>query len=310
MQPKAIQELFDTHGRMNAILGVEIPNTTGINQTTIPYYYIDPPTEIIKNSDPMAPIGTAADGTQIWKVTHNGVDTHTIHFHMFNVQVINRVGWDGAIRPPDGNELGWKESVRMNPLEDAIVALRPIVPNVPWDLPNSVRLMDVTSPAGSTTGFTGVDPLNQPAPVTNQLVNFGWEYVWHCHLLGHEENDMMRPIIFALAPKVPGRPTATAAPGRTVNVAFLDNSMNETGFTIQRATAPGGPWTTVGTKTGVAGTGSAVTYTETVPPGTYWYRVIANNVLGYTQTYAPPAVGYPNTSLDSAPTARSNSVTP
>ena len=27
------------------------------------------------------------------------------------------------------------------------------------------------------------------------MYNFGWEYVWHCHLLGHEENDMMRPLV-------------------------------------------------------------------------------------------------------------------
>ena len=33
-------------------------------------------------------------------------------------------------------------------------------------------------------------------PVTNQLTNFGHEYVWHCHILSHEENDMMRPVIF------------------------------------------------------------------------------------------------------------------
>ena len=52
------------------------------------------------------------------------MDTHAIHFHLFNVQVINRVGWDGAIRPPDPNELGWKETIRMNPLEDCIVALQ------------------------------------------------------------------------------------------------------------------------------------------------------------------------------------------
>ena len=28
------------------------------------------------------------------------------------------------------------------------------------------------------------------------MTNFGHEYVWHCHILGHEENDMMRPIMF------------------------------------------------------------------------------------------------------------------
>ncbi len=68
MQPKAIQELFTTdYGRMNATLGVEIPNTTGINQTTIPLGYIDPATEIIQDSNGMIPLGTLSDGTQIWK---------------------------------------------------------------------------------------------------------------------------------------------------------------------------------------------------------------------------------------------------
>ena len=28
------------------------------------------------------------------------------------------------------------------------------------------------------------------------MTNFGHEYVWHCHILSHEENDMMRPVIF------------------------------------------------------------------------------------------------------------------
>jgi hypothetical protein len=44
------------------------------------------------------------------------------------VQLLNRVGWDGIIRKPDANELGWKDTVRVSPLEDTIVALRPVVP--------------------------------------------------------------------------------------------------------------------------------------------------------------------------------------
>jgi FtsP/CotA-like multicopper oxidase with cupredoxin domain len=133
LQPKAIQELFTLdYGRMNATLGVEIPSTTGVNQTTIPFGYVDPATEVMSNTaDALTPIGTAADGTQLWKITHNGVDSHAIHWHMFNVQLINRVGWDGQVRVPDANELGWKETIRMNPLEDIIVALRPIIPTVP-----------------------------------------------------------------------------------------------------------------------------------------------------------------------------------
>jgi FtsP/CotA-like multicopper oxidase with cupredoxin domain len=183
-EPKAIQELFDPYGRMNATLGVEIPRTTLTTQTTIPYGYIDPPTEIISMGTP-----------QMWKITHNGVDTHAIHFHLFNVQVINRVGWDGMVKPPDANELGWKETVRMNPLEDVIVAFRPEAPWLPFAITNSIRPLDPTSPIGSTMGFTGVDPLGNSVTVTNVMTDFGWEYVWHCHLLGHEENDMMRPMI-------------------------------------------------------------------------------------------------------------------
>jgi FtsP/CotA-like multicopper oxidase with cupredoxin domain len=111
---KAIHELFESdYGKMNSILAAEIPLTNFNNQTTIPLAYVDPPTDIV-----------ATRPDPIWKVTHNGVDSHAIHFHLFNVQLINRVGWDGAIRPADPNELGWKETVRMNPLEDAIVAIR------------------------------------------------------------------------------------------------------------------------------------------------------------------------------------------
>lgn len=198
LEPKAIQELFETqYGRMNATLGVELPNTTGINQTTIPLGYIDPTTEKMGSveGNPAIPIGSLPDGTQIWKITHNGVDTHAIHFHLFNVQLINRVGWDGMVKPPDANELGWKDTVRMNPLEDAIVAFKPIAPTLPWGVPDSVRSPDVTRPASVT--YASFDPATgNPITVSNAIVNYGWEYVWHCHLLGHEENDMMRPIVF------------------------------------------------------------------------------------------------------------------
>ncbi len=311
MNSKAIQELFtQDYGRMNAILGVEIPNTTGVNQTTIPYGVVDPPTEVIKASDPMTQIGTLGDGTQVWKITHNGVDTHAIHWHMFNVQLINRVGWDGMVKPPDANEVGWKDTVRMNPLEDAIVALRPIIPSIPFDLPNSWRPLDPTMPLGTTAQFGAntagpVDPLNNPVAVTNQLVNFGWEYVWHCHLLGHEENDMMRPIIVAVAPRPPSNLVVLSNSAGTAAMTWSDNSANETSFTIQRSASATGPWSTLGTVP--AGT---TQYTDNAAgSGNVWYyQVIANNLVGYTQSYAAPAVGYPNMSADSAPSNNSGPV--
>jgi FtsP/CotA-like multicopper oxidase with cupredoxin domain len=279
LKPKAIQELFEpNYGRMNAILGVEIPNTNITNQTTIPYYYVDPPTEIIAGSNPASAIGSAADGTQIWKVTHNGVDTHAVHFHLFNVQLINRVGWDGAIRPPDANELGWKETVRMNPLEDAIVALRPIRPVTPFPVPNSIRPLDVTAALGTSMNFTNVDPDGNSATVTNVLMNFGWEYIWHCHLLGHEENDMMRPVIFAVPPVAPTSLVLAADPAG-VKLTWVDNSTTETGFTIQRSASNAFPAS--GLTEFLVGP-NVTSYIDTTNSSltAFYYRVLATTGLG------------------------------
>jgi FtsP/CotA-like multicopper oxidase with cupredoxin domain/fibronectin type 3 domain-containing protein len=271
--PKAIQELFDPYGRMNATLGVEIPKTNITTQTTIPYGYIDPATE------------TIADGeTQIWKITHNGVDTHAIHFHLVNVQLINRVGWDGMITPPDANEVGWKETIRMNPLEDVIVAVRAIAPTVPFAMPESVRPLDPTSPLGSTMGFTGVDPQGNPVAVSNVMANFGFEYVWHCHLLGHEENDMMRPLVLTVPQPLPVAPTSLAGviagPPLTVNFTWTDNSNNETGFRLERAAVVGG---VIGTYATICLDAANVTNCNDAAPApgaTYAYRVFAFNATG------------------------------
>ena len=75
----------------------------------------------------------------------------------------------GSQRPPDPNEVGWKETVRTNPGEVTKVIMQFNAPDPrvgqPWvAFPNSPR--------------TG-----------------GYEYVWHCHILEHEEHDMMRSLV-------------------------------------------------------------------------------------------------------------------
>jgi FtsP/CotA-like multicopper oxidase with cupredoxin domain len=285
MQPKAIQELFEMdYGRMNATLGVELPFTNSGKQTTLPMGFTDPPTEDFLDSvnTTTALIGTAADGTQIWKITHNGVDTHVIHFHLFNVQVINRVGWDGAVRPPDPNELGWKESVRMNPLEDCIVAMRPVSPSLPFKIGDSVRPNDPTMPLGNPTA--GWDPLTgNPITVVNSMQNFGWEYVWHCHLLGHEENDMMRPIIFLVAPAAPTVLTAVPSAGPVVTLAWTRNWTipAATNVLVQRATNSA---FTAGVTNYPLVSATATGYVDTgvLADTQYYYRVRAENSNSYS----------------------------
>jgi FtsP/CotA-like multicopper oxidase with cupredoxin domain len=221
---KAIQELFDpVYGRMNATLAVELPFTSQTNATTIPLAYIDTPIESLD---------AIGDGeTQIWKITHNGVDSHPIHFHLMNVQLINRVDWAGVIKPPQAGEMGWKETITMSPLEDVYVAAKAVRPAAPFGLPTSRRLLDPSQALGSKLMFTNLDPVTGQTPTfqrqlvngvnvdvpttdySNQMADYDNEYVWHCHILGHEENDFMRPMVFHPTVILPDAPVVTSLPG-------------------------------------------------------------------------------------------------
>jgi spore coat protein A len=116
------------------------------------------------------------DAVEVWEVYNLTGDTHPIHFHLVNVQIIQRAQFDvaspvfapiaGTETAPDRNEAGWKETVRMNPGEVTTIIAQFTLPKLP-----------------AAMG----DPLS---PRTG-----GHEYVWHCHILEHEEHDMMRPLV-------------------------------------------------------------------------------------------------------------------
>ncbi|MEW6441688.1 MAG: multicopper oxidase domain-containing protein [bacterium] len=304
LQPKQIQdemgEAFEQeYGRMSGFLGLEKPGAVAGVQNMILYPYVNPPSEIIDGLElpvgtlDVTPIAAADDGSQIWKITHNGVDTHPIHFHLYDVQLINRVGWDGIIRRPDANELGWKDTVRISPLEDTIVALRPIVPKSPFGLPDSIRPLNPMMPLGSTAMFNSTDANGDPIvpPITNVIHNFGWEYVWHCHILSHEEMDMMRPVSVTVARALPAAPllSATGNPGSPIDLSWTDGTpvdlldpaswgdpAAEVGYRIERA-AGTGAFEPIG-----SALANATTFADhgTAADTSYQYRVVAFNAAG------------------------------
>lgn len=309
IEAKALQdemgEVFDEYGRMMVQLGLELPVTMPGAQNFMMYGFASPPVEIIKGVY-ASQIGVTEDGTQIWRITHNGVDTHTIHTHLFNVQLINRVAWDGFVYPADPNELGWKETFRVNPLEHTIIALRAVIPeNLPFQLPNNVRLLDPTMPEGDMLKWPGVagffDPMGDPVTfwgtegdIMNHAVNFGWEYVYHCHLLAHEEMDMMHGVVIAVPPAAPSDLDVTLQ-GNKATLTWTDNSLNETNFTIQRALDAG---FTVELATYTVGA-NVTTFqdpTNLKNKTTYYYRVFATNTVGDTVT-----PNFPTMTIDSLP---------
>ena len=305
-QPKGMHDemnsaSFDEWGRMTANLGLEAPGATPLLQNIILYPYVNPPTEILDSTGMpsslhVTPISSAADGTQIWKITHNGVDTHPIHFHLYDVQVLNRVTWDNIILPPEPTELGWKDTVRISPLEDTIVALRPIVPVLPFAVPDSKRLLnpmmpehakgDANSALGTEAGFNNTDTDGTPmaAPLSNEITDFGWEYVFHCHILSHEEMDMMRPVTVKVDSTMPDAPVLSFTRGSVIlhwtdgtpvdytNPATWANPKNEIGYRIERAPVTNG---VVGQYTKLAvGPANSTTYTDNPPDPTHTYNYV------------------------------------
>jgi spore coat protein A, manganese oxidase len=160
-----LNEDFDEYGRLIQTLGTftsQSLDNAGLPTWGLPY--IAAATET-----------PSAGSTEVWQIFNLTGDTHPIHFHLVNVQVIQRQPFEGVPGnlnftgppiAPDANEIGWKETVRMNPGEATTVIMQFTLPKLP------ASMGDPTSPR------TG-----------------GHEYVWHCHILEHEEHDMMRPLI-------------------------------------------------------------------------------------------------------------------
>lgn len=160
VRPLTLNETFDQYGRLLQLLGTNVRQPDGgFGQP-----YANPATET-----------PAADAIEVWQIANLTGDTHPIHFHLVNAQIISRQAFSvssyrgiphlrGRAMAPGPEERGWKDTVRMNPGEVTTVIMRFKLPTVPFTVPDSPR--------------TG-----------------GKEYVWHCHILEHEEHDMMRPLV-------------------------------------------------------------------------------------------------------------------
>jgi spore coat protein A len=159
----SLNEAFDAYGRLTQLLGT----------IHTPMAYEEKATEVV-----------AAGSTEVWRIFNFSADTHPIHFHLVNVQVLSRqpflvendrVTFAGQARGPEQNELGWKETVKMHPREVTTVVLK-------FDLPGGLPFDVASTPRAAEMGLTN------PAKTYH-------EYVWHCHILEHEEHDMMRPLV-------------------------------------------------------------------------------------------------------------------
>jgi spore coat protein A, manganese oxidase len=102
------------------------------------------------------------DSTEIWELVNTTDDSHPIHLHLVRFQILDRRSFDiGAYWSTGG--LKYKGA-----------AISPDAGEAGWK--DTVRA--------------------DPGMVTRIIVRFegfAGRYVWHCHILEHEDNEMMRP---------------------------------------------------------------------------------------------------------------------
>jgi Putative multicopper oxidases len=179
--------------------GTDRPDFTPITVDGLTTYYSELPQE---------------GETEVWEVVNLTADAHPIHLHLVQFQLMNRQAFNvakyettyaaafgggvyrpgfgppldyhtgnaralggnpdvvpflkGPAKPPEPNEAGWKDTVVMYPGQVTRIAIR----WAPTGLPANTDPLDASYP---------FDP------------DGGHGYVWHCHIIDHEDNEMMRP---------------------------------------------------------------------------------------------------------------------
>lgn len=177
---------------------------------------------------------TKLNDTETWEFYNLTPDAHPMHLHLVAFQVIDR---QGLIDPLTGLPyLPPKGRLAINtPVAPATVVLDPAGPTSP--APNEVN-------AWKDTIYV------PPGMVTRVRAKFDIPglYVYHCHILTHEENSMMRPYVVttpatqvSLASSVAGnsQPVGTANPvtftasGLTGILSYPESNGFEYSFTLK-----------------------------------------------------------------------------
>jgi hypothetical protein len=172
--------------------------------------------------------------TEVWEIINLTADTHPMHPHLVQYQILGRQAFSlskylrvygapapgggpplpygtlsratgfklggnpdvkpylqGPVMPPDPNERGWKDTFRMNPGE----VTRVLVRIAPQDANARARARGITpGPGVNLFDF-------EPWAAMGETDAFGYPggpgYVWHCHIVDHEDNEMMRRFMVA-----------------------------------------------------------------------------------------------------------------
>jgi spore coat protein A len=159
----------DTRERLQTMAGIVDATRPTLNGTLV---FTDPITENPQVGD-----------TEVWEFYNTTADAHPIHMHLVDFRIINRQKFRGTILPKtnsDGSLGGVLEE-------------------------QSIRFLgQPRSPRAEEAGKKDTAKMF-PGEVTRLIARFNrpGEYLYHCHILSHEDHEMMRPYYVGAIP--PGR---------------------------------------------------------------------------------------------------------
>ena len=121
----------------------------------------------------------AVGATETWEFYNATADAHPMHVHEVAFEVLNR------------QDIFVDEA---NQTVQVVPGSVPVLPE-PWE-----------------TGFKDT-VIAYPGQVTRIRAQFNTpgQFVWHCHIVEHEDNEMMRP--YRIGPEQPGQPMPHAHSG-------------------------------------------------------------------------------------------------
>lgn len=115
--------------------------------------------KLADNTGPLAIKKVGNQTTEVWKIANTTGDTHPIHIHLNRFRILGRTNLAGeGFHPIEGREKGWKDVVRVKP--------------------DSITYLLVTYALS-----TDEDRRNSA------------QFVYHCHILEHEDVSMMRRLL-------------------------------------------------------------------------------------------------------------------
>jgi len=172
----ALFEGTDEFGRLQPLLGTVKDGNLNTDNVATAYTWFQPTTET-----------PDTDSTEIWEIYNFTADAHPIHLHLVNFEILDREEFEYQVT-------GTQATTQHN----GTTGEAP-------EISNCKKFKSVShgseyfeaAPKDMVTALPG-DPEPPKGNPTGQVVrikahfNKSGRYVWHCHILSHEDHEMMR----------------------------------------------------------------------------------------------------------------------